>query len=84
MKDSRDVQYRKLVRWYPHAWRERNEEAIVSVLMDEDDAAGRIAPSLSNRLALMAAGLHEHLIAPERFSRVGLGALAFSVVFSFW
>ncbi|WP_104170628.1 hypothetical protein [Cryobacterium sp. M23] len=84
MNDTRDSQYRKLVRWYPPAWRERNEEAIVAVLMDEDDAEGRVGPTLSSRLALIAAGLYERFIAPERLSRVGLGALVLSVVFSVW
>lgn len=84
MNDSRDSQYRKLVRWYPRAWRDRNEEAIVAVLMDEDDAEGRVAPTRSSRLSLMAAGLHERFIAPERLSHVGLGALVLSVIFSFW
>lgn len=84
MNDDRAARYRRLVRWYPRAWRDRNEEAIVAVLMDEDDAAGRIAPTRSSRLSLVAAGLHERFIAPERLSRVGLGALVLSVVFSFW
>jgi hypothetical protein len=84
MNDSRDSQYRKLVRWYPRAWRERNEDAIVAVLMDEDDAEGRIAPTRSSRFALMATGLYERFIARERLSRLGLGALILSVVFSLW
>lgn len=84
MNGIRAARYRKLVRWYPSAWRERNEEAIVAVLMDEDDAEGRLAPTWSNRLALMATGLHERFIAPERLSRFGLGALIVAVLFSAW
>lgn len=84
MNGSRDSQYRKCVRWYPAAWRERNEEAIIALLMDEDDAEGRNAPTRSSRLALVAAGLYERFIAPERLSRAGLSTLALGVVFSFW
>jgi hypothetical protein len=69
---------------YPAAWRKKNEEAIVAVLMDEDDAEGRVASTLSSRLALIAAGLYERFIAPERLSRVGLGALFLAVVYSVW
>jgi hypothetical protein len=67
---------------YPSGWRERNEEAIVAVLMDEDDGEGRLAPTWSNRLALMATGLRERFIATEPLSRFGLGALIVAVLFS--
>jgi hypothetical protein len=56
----------------------------VAVLMDEDDAEGRVVPTLSSRLALIAASLYERFIAPERLSRIGLGALVLAVVFSVW
>ncbi|GAA3867866.1 hypothetical protein GCM10022381_09150 [Leifsonia kafniensis] len=78
------ARYRKLVRWYPANWQKRNGEAIVSVLMDEDDAHGRIAPTLSSSLTVVAAGLYERFIAPERLNRFGLGTQIAAATFSVW
>jgi len=82
MNDDRAARYRKLIRWYPSAWRARNGEAVVATLMDTDDAQGRVAPSLSDRRALIAGGLYERLLAPERLSAFGFGALICAVIFS--
>lgn len=76
--------YRTLVRWYPASWRKRNGEAIVSVLMDEDDAHGRVAPTLAGQVSIVAGGLHERFIAPERLNRLGLGAQIAAAAFSVW
>jgi hypothetical protein len=82
MTDDRTARYLTYVRWYPAAWRARNSDAIVAVLMDDDDAHGRITPTLSNRLSLMAAGLYERVLAPERPNRFSVGALILGLVFS--
>lgn len=81
---ARASRYRKLVRWYPSDWRKRNGEALVSVLLDEDDAQGHVAPTLLSSLTVVAAGLHERFIAPERLNRVGLAAQVVAAVFSVW
>lgn len=72
------------MRWYPADWRKRNGEALVSVLMDEDDAHGHVAPTPLSSVTVVVAGLHERFIAPERLNRVGLAAQVVAAVFSVW
>jgi hypothetical protein len=84
MSRSRSYDYRKFVRWYPAEWRERNEEAILGVMMDEDEAKGRLVAPMSDRLALVIAGLHQRVFARQRLSTYNLAALVSAALFSFW
>ena len=82
MTDDRTARYLTYVRWYPAAWRAMNGDAIVAVLMDEDDAHGRVTPTLPNRLSLMAAGIYQRVLAPEQPTRFSMGSLILGLVFS--
>lgn len=74
--------FRRLLRWYPAAWRRRNEDAVVGVLIDEAEAAGRSRPTPSDRRSLFLGGIRERFLAEGRPSRATLAAFATALAFS--
>ncbi len=65
MEDAQDPQvearYRRLLRWYPKAWRDRNGAVVLGTMLDEAEARGQERPDA--RLCVSAAvhGLAERL-----------------------
>ncbi|ROQ59070.1 hypothetical protein EDF36_2529 [Rathayibacter sp. PhB152] len=75
---SSAADYRRALRWYPAAWRERNGESAVSAYLDRDDAMGVSGPTRSDRAGLARAGMIETFVAAIRRRRLGttlIGAL---------
>ena len=58
-----EPRYRKLLRWYPKPWRERNGDALLGVLLDEAERCGRTGPSRGERWSAFAHGVGMRLDA---------------------
>lgn len=58
-----EAQYARLLRWYPRAWRARNEAAVLGALLDQSDDTGRMTPSAAERASLILGGLRTRLRA---------------------
>lgn len=56
-----EARYRQLARWYPRAWRSRNEDALVGVLLDVADAEGRDTISRGERMSMVSHGVSSRL-----------------------
>jgi hypothetical protein len=74
-------EYRSLLRWYPAAWRQQNEEVILGTLLDAARAQGLTSPSDADRHSLQLAGLRQWAIGSGQRSLVGTVALATGVAF---
>ncbi|NQX17978.1 hypothetical protein [Rathayibacter sp. VKM Ac-2857] len=61
--------YRRSLRWFPSAWREKNGESVVGTFLDRDDATGVPGPTPRDRTGLAWAGIRESLLAPGRPGR---------------
>lgn len=55
------AEYRRLLRWYPARWRERNGDVLLGTLLDAAEADGRAGPSRTEAWSLRAHGLAERL-----------------------
>lgn len=64
-----EERFRRLLRWYPRAWRDRNGAALLRTMLDDAERQGRAAPSLAERLSAVGYGLGTRL---DR--RLALGA----------
>ena len=53
--------FRALVRWYPRAWRERNEEIVLGTMLDDAEARGIETPDASLRRTAITEGLGSRL-----------------------
>ena len=82
MTNLDDERYRKLLRWYPRAWRDRNENVVAGVLAEQAAAEGRSGPTASDRRDLFLAGLRARFTAEGRPSRPTVVAFALATVFS--
>lgn len=58
-----EPRYRKLLRWYPKPWRERNGDALLGVMLDEAERCGRTGPSRGERWSAFAHGVGMRLDA---------------------
>ena len=58
-----EQKYRKLLRWYPKPWRERNGDALLGVLLDEAERCGRTGLSRGERWSAFAHGVGMRLDA---------------------
>ena len=58
-----EPRYRKLLRWYPKPWRERNGDALLGVMLDEAERCGRTGPSWGERWSAFAHGVGMRLDA---------------------
>ena len=80
-KDLRE-EYRRLLRWYPRAWRRRNEEVMIGTLLEDAHGAGRDHPTPADRRSLMRGGLLARATGSGRRSLVAVIALAAGTAFS--
>jgi hypothetical protein len=69
-------EYRRLLRWYPRAWRTENEEAMLGALLDQAESDGRNVPTAAERSAIAREGLRERFGLPHRGQRLRLLPLA--------
>ncbi len=68
---SLSVGYRKLMRWYPPAWRAAHEEAMLGALLDQADNEHRTTPTRAERASIIRAGIAQRFKIPPRYlSRV--------------
>ncbi|MCU1420688.1 MAG: hypothetical protein JWN36_339, partial [Microbacteriaceae bacterium] len=81
-EDPLSSAYRRLLRWYPSEWRAANEDAMVGILLDVADHAGRTRPTRADAAALMAAGLAKRFGFPPRGQRLRLLPLSFGAALS--
>ncbi|RKT33190.1 hypothetical protein DEU34_1780 [Microbacterium sp. AG1240] len=57
MTPSTQERYRRLLRWYPKAWRTENEDVVLGTLLDVADGRGGIGPSVRERWSVIVHGL---------------------------
>jgi hypothetical protein len=76
--------YRRLLRWYPQAWRDRNEEAVIGMLAEQASAEGHQGPTLAERRSLVLNGLGERFLTPQAATRPGIIAFIVALVYSAW
>lgn len=84
MSAALEAQYLRLLRWYPKQWRERNEAAVVGVLLDQAENEARTAPSAADRASLLLGGLRERLRRGQRPSALMVVSHACALAFSVW
>lgn len=58
-----EQKYRKLLRWYPRPWRERNGDALLGVMLDDAERRGRTVPSWGERRSAFTHGVGTRLDA---------------------
>jgi hypothetical protein len=75
---AQEERFRRLLRWYPQAWRERNGAALVGAMLDDAERQGRAAPSATERLSAAGYGLGTRLDGRLAL-RVALAALVVAV-----
>jgi hypothetical protein len=75
-------EYRHLLRWYPRAWRRRNEEVMIGTLLEDAHAARRSHPTPADRRSLMIGAMVARAAGSGKRSLVGLIALAAGTAFS--
>lgn len=56
-----DRAFRRLLRWYPRAWRDEHGQALIGMLLDDADHAGRRGPTVADRRAAIVHGLATRL-----------------------
>lgn len=67
--------FRRLLRWYSRAWRDRNGDVLLGTMLEDAETNGRSVPSLAERFSTAAYGLGTRL--DLRLSRrAALAALA--------
>jgi hypothetical protein len=57
MTGSIEARYGRAFRWYPRAWRAKNQDAALSTLLDVAEGEGRTGPKRSELVSLAANGL---------------------------
>ncbi|QHC58621.1 hypothetical protein [Rathayibacter sp. VKM Ac-2760] len=81
---SSSAAYRRALRWYPAAWRERNGESAISAYLDRDDATGVTGPTRSDRANLARAGIRETFVATIRRPRLATTAIGALFLLAAW
>lgn len=61
MSEALEVQYRRLLAWYPRDWRTKNEDAALGTLLDVAESEGRSNPTGLERASIAAHGLSARL-----------------------
>jgi hypothetical protein len=56
-----EAAYLRALQWYPREWRAAHEQVMLSTLLDQAEASGRVLPSIGERLNLARHGLRERL-----------------------
>ncbi|HEX4402514.1 MAG TPA: hypothetical protein VHZ98_14425 [Galbitalea sp.] len=77
-----EEEYRRLLRWYPRAWRDQNEEVVLGTLLDSALARGLTALTVEDSRTIRLAGLRQRAIGSGQRSLVGTLALATGVAFT--
>ena len=73
--------YRRLLRWYPKAWRDINEDVVVGTFLETARDHGLFHPTGEERRSIMLAGLRQRAIGTGERSLVATIALAAGVAF---
>lgn len=73
--------FRRLLRWYPRAWRELNGEVFIATLLEAADADGRSEPTRAERRGAVLHGVGAHIDRRLAVS-LSLAALLFSAALS--
>jgi hypothetical protein len=81
---SLEARYRRLLRWYPRQWRDRNADAIVGILLDQAESKARITPTATEGASLMLGGLRERFARAQHPSALTIVAHACALAFSVW
>ncbi|NQX17979.1 hypothetical protein [Rathayibacter sp. VKM Ac-2857] len=81
---SSSAAYRRALRWYPAAWRERNSESAISAYLDRDDAIGTSGPTRSDWVNLARAGIIETFVATVRRPRLGTTVIGAFFLLAAW
>lgn len=78
--------FRRLLRWYPRAWRGEHGQALLGMLLDDADLAGRERPTAADTRAAIVHGLAARLTvrAAIIWSLVGVAASALARVALIW
>jgi hypothetical protein len=74
-------EYRRLLRWYPKAWRNANEDVVVGTFLETARDHGLSHPTREERRSIMLAGLRQRAIGTDERSLVATIALAAGVAF---
>jgi hypothetical protein len=74
-------EYRRLLRWYPRAWRDMNEDIIVGTFLEAARAHRQAHPTLEDRRSVMLAGLRQRAIGTGQRSLVATIAFAAGIAF---
>jgi hypothetical protein len=80
--DGLRLEYERLLRWYPRAWKERNESVVIGTLLDEAHEAGRDHPTADDRRSLLRGAIAARAVGSGRRSTVAVCALAAGVAFA--
>jgi hypothetical protein len=75
-------EYVRLLRWYPRAWRQQNEQVVLGTFLDAARLYGLTSPSAEDRRSIRIAGLRQRAIGSGERSLVATVALAAGVAFS--
>ncbi|GAB3615609.1 hypothetical protein GCM10027416_01660 [Okibacterium endophyticum] len=78
--------FRRLLRWYPRAWRERNGDVLLGAMLDEAERNGRTAPTPSERFSAALHGLATRLTAQValRSALIAMLAAALAGIITVW
>jgi len=72
-------EYRRLLRWYPKSWRDKNEDVVVGSLLESARDNGQTHPTADDRRSIMFAGIRQRAIGTGRRSLVATIALGAGV-----
>jgi hypothetical protein len=75
-------EYRRLLRWYPKAWRDENEDVVVGTFLESARDHRQTHSTASDRRSIMLAGLRQRAIGTGQRSLVATIALASGVAFA--
>ncbi|KAA9104735.1 hypothetical protein [Microbacterium rhizomatis] len=78
--------FRRLLRWYPRAWRDRNGDVLLGVMLDAAEQTGRNTPTLPERWSVITHGLGTRLDRRVAFAAtiLALVTAAATGVFTVW
>lgn len=54
---AHDERFRRLLRWYPRAWRDQNGDILLGTMLDDAERTGRSSPSVLTRLSAFSHGV---------------------------
>ena len=74
-------EYRRLLHWYPRAWRDENEDVVVGTFLEAAGHRRQAHPTIEDRCSVMFAGLRQRAIGTGQRSPVATIAFAAGVAF---